>query len=75
MSNLKMFCLSMSPNHYDYINNLGYIPVGLGEKKFNEKWFTDKSGDNISERIDITANTLSITGYGKIILIKLKMDG
>ena len=43
-----MFCLSMSPNHYDYINNLGYIPVGLGEKKFNEKWFTDKSGDNIS---------------------------
>ena len=50
MSNLKMFCLSMNPEHYDYINNLGYIPVGLGEKNFNKKWFTDKSGENIAEK-------------------------
>ena len=40
----------MNPAHYDYINKLGYIPVGLGEKNFNNKWFTDKSGDNISEK-------------------------
>ena len=53
MNNLKMFCLTLNPNHYKFIKDLSYIPVGLGESKFNEKeedWFTDKSGDNISEK-------------------------
>ena len=50
MSNLKMFCLSLEPNHYDFIKKLDYIPVGLGEKYFKESWFSDKSGTNISKK-------------------------
>ena len=50
MRNLKMFCLSLNPSHYNFINNLGYTPVGLGEKDFSREWFTDKSGDNISKK-------------------------
>ena len=45
-----MFCLSLNPSHYNFINNLGYTPVGLGEKDFSREWFTDKSGDNISKK-------------------------
>jgi hypothetical protein len=50
MKNLKMFCLSLEPNHYSFIKELGYIPVGLGDKYFDEKWITDKSGENISKK-------------------------
>jgi len=50
MNNLEMFCLTLEPNHYDFIKSLGYIPVGLGEKSFNQTWFTDKSGINISKK-------------------------
>ena len=42
MKNLKMFCISLEPNHYDFIKSLGYEPVGLGDKNFNEKWFRDR---------------------------------
>jgi len=45
-----MFCLTLEPNHYKFIKNLGYTPVGLGENNFDENWFTDKSGDNISKK-------------------------
>ena len=45
-----MFCISLEPNHYNFIRKLGYTPVGLGEKSFNENWFTDKSGINISKK-------------------------
>ena len=45
-----MFCLSLEPNHYKFIKELGYIPVGLGQKDFNEEWFSDKKGINISEK-------------------------
>ena len=50
MKNLQMFCLSLEPNHYKFIKELGYIPVGLGEKQFNGDWFSDKSGINISQK-------------------------
>ena len=42
--------MALEPNQYEFIKNLGYIPVGVGEKKFNQNWFTDKSGENISEK-------------------------
>jgi len=48
MKNLKMFCLTMEANHLDIIKKFNYIPVGLGNNNFNDEWFTDKSGDNIS---------------------------
>ncbi len=50
MKNLNMFCLTLEPNHYKFIKELGYIPVGLGEKEFNENWLSDKSGINISKK-------------------------
>ena len=50
MKNVKMFCLSLEPGHYEFVKKLGYIPVGLGEKNFSKNWFTDKSGVNISEK-------------------------
>ena len=34
MKNLKMFCTSLEPNHYEFIKRLGYIPAGLGDKNF-----------------------------------------
>ena len=45
-----MFCLALEPSHYEFIKKLGYIPVGLGEKKFDQNWFSDKSGTNISKK-------------------------
>ena len=50
MKNLNMFCISLEPNHYEFINDLGYIPVGLGNKKFNDKWLSDKLEKSISEK-------------------------
>ena len=50
MKNLKMFCISLEPNHYNFVKNLGYIPVGLGDKNFDDGWLRDKSGINISKK-------------------------
>ena len=50
MKNLNMFCLTLEPSHYNFIKELGYTPVGLGEKLFNNDWLTDKSGKNISKK-------------------------
>tara|TARA_B110000881_G_C18484735_1_gene468523 strand:+ start:126 stop:959 length:834 start_codon:yes stop_codon:yes gene_type:complete len=48
--NLDMYCLSLNDKHYDSIKKLGYIPVGLGNKKFRNNWITDKIGKNISKK-------------------------
>ena len=50
MNNLNMFCISLEPNHYEFIKKLGYIPVGLGDKNFDKNWLNDKSGINISNK-------------------------
>ena len=50
MNKLNIYCISLEPNHYDFIKQLGYKPVGLGEKIFNENWFSDKTGENISNK-------------------------
>ena len=42
-----MFCITIEPSHYNFIKELEYIPVGLGEKNFEKSFFTDKGGDNI----------------------------
>ena len=47
-NNLKMFCLTMEPNHINFIEELNYIPVGLGDKNFPENCISDKHNDNIS---------------------------
>ena len=50
MNNLKMFCLTLEPSHLNFIKNLNYIPVGLGNKNFSEEWMSDKSGKSISQK-------------------------
>ena len=49
-NNLTMFCLSMNPKHYNLIRGFGYVPVGLGENIFDDKWLQDKAGTNISNK-------------------------
>ena len=66
--NLEMFCLTLEPNHLNFIEKLNYIPVGLGEKKFPDVCLSDKQGENISKKkISFMGNILFIIGYGKII--------
>ena len=51
MNSIKMFCITLEPNHLQFIKELSYKPVGLGEKEFlGDEWFTDKSGTNISDK-------------------------
>ena len=50
MKNVDMFCISLEPSHLNFIKKLGYIPVGLGDKNFQEDWFRDNTGNNISNK-------------------------
>ena len=47
---MKMFCITIYDEHYDKIKNLGYIPVGLGDKIISDKFLTDYNKDNISKK-------------------------
>ena len=40
----------MEPSHLNFIKDLNYIPVGLGEKNFSNEWMRDNTGDNISKK-------------------------
>tara|TARA_E500000331_G_scaffold352553_1_gene401413 strand:- start:256 stop:1074 length:819 start_codon:yes stop_codon:yes gene_type:complete len=50
MNNLKMFCLSLNPDHLNLIKKLNYTPVGLGELEFSNEWMNDKKGNNIANK-------------------------
>ncbi len=50
MNNLKMFCLSMQPEHLSFIKEIGYLPTGLGNEKFSKEWYVDDLGKNISKK-------------------------
>ena len=39
-----MYCLTLEPSHVNYIESLGYTPVGLGDKKFPKNCLSDKNG-------------------------------
>ena len=45
-----MYCISLEPKHLNFIKKLGYTPVGLGHKNFNQEWMKDKTGNNISQK-------------------------
>jgi hypothetical protein len=45
---MKMFCLSLHPEHLNNLKKINYIPVGLGEKVFSNEWLRDNIGENIS---------------------------
>jgi len=50
MSNFQIYCLSLNNEDYEKIKLLKYIPVGLGDNKFNSNWLRDNTGDNISKK-------------------------
>ena len=43
-----MYCLTLNPKHHQKIIDMDYIPVGLGNNNFSDKWFSDNYGNNIS---------------------------
>jgi len=45
-----MFCLTMNSNHLNFIKEINYIPVGLGEDSFSKEFFRDNTGSNISQK-------------------------
>ena len=47
---LKMYCISIDEKDLDLIVRLGYIPVGLGNSNFSDKWLKDSAGINISHK-------------------------
>ena len=50
IKNLEMYCISLEPKHLSFIKKLGYTPVGLGDKNFNQEWVKDNTGNNISKK-------------------------
>ena len=45
-----MYCLTIYDNHYEKINKIGYIPVGLGKNIYSTKFLLDSKGENISHK-------------------------
>ena len=43
MKNIDMFCICLNDNLLERVNKLKYIPVGLGEEKFSDKWLLDST--------------------------------
>lgn len=50
MKNLTMYCLTLDPMHENLIENIGYVAVGLGNKKFSKNCLGDNSGNHISKK-------------------------
>ena len=50
MKNCKMYCLSISNKDLEIIQSLDYMPVGLGNDNFSNKWITDRTLNNISQK-------------------------
>ena len=50
IKNLQMYCISLEPKHLSFIKRIGYTPVGLGNKNFNDEWMRDNTGKNITSK-------------------------
>ncbi len=50
MTDIDLYCMCLHDHHISNIKKLGYIPVGLGNNKFSEKWLRDNTGINISQK-------------------------
>ena len=45
-----MFCVCIHNELLPKVKKLNYIPVGLGDDKFDDEWITDNIGQNISKK-------------------------
>jgi hypothetical protein len=50
MKDILIYCLSIKKNILDFIKELNYIPVGLGNENFSNEWLRDNIGDNIANK-------------------------
>ena len=50
MQNLKIYCMCLNNNYLEKVVQLNYIPVGLKNKNFSNKWLRDNTLKNISEK-------------------------
>ena len=50
MNNLEMFCICIHNDLLDKVKKLNYVPVGLGDEKFENGWLQDNTGINISNK-------------------------
>jgi hypothetical protein len=48
MNNLNIYCLSIYPSQFNLFEKMNYIPVGLGNNYFDDRWLRDNTGHNIS---------------------------
>ena len=48
MNKFNMYCLCLDNQLLKKVKNLNYIPVGLGDNKFDIEWLRDNTGNNIS---------------------------
>jgi hypothetical protein len=48
VKNLQIYCITLDPQHKGLIEDIGYVPVGLGDKNFEEGWLRDNTKDNIA---------------------------
>ncbi len=50
MQNATIFCLCLHDEVLPIIEKLNYIPVGLGDSYFSDKWLRDNTLQNISSK-------------------------
>jgi hypothetical protein len=47
---MKIFCISIYNKNFNQFKKMKFIPVGVGNSKFNNNWITDKGFVNISKK-------------------------
>ena len=47
---MKIYCLSIYNENFNIFKKLGFLPVGLGKKKFGNNWINDRKGKNIYKK-------------------------
>ena len=47
---MKIYCISIYNENYEFFKNNNLIPVGLGNQNFNSNWLNDNSKINISQK-------------------------
>ena len=50
MNNLNMYCLTIDDTHLNLIKDIGYLPVGLGDKIKSDGFMRDTTDLNISKK-------------------------
>ena len=49
---MKIYCISIYNENFDFFKKNNLIPVGIGKNKFSKDWLNDKNKDNISDKND-----------------------